>query len=199
MFETLNKKYNLIEQNIDPFEDYKVPNKIIVHDGICHADDVICVWLLQQINPEIEIVRTRNDEVIKAGLIDPNIIVADVGFGFYDHHQKDSAIYVTPDNANKYAACGLIWKIWGETIVDKWMANGTLEAKYENSVGKVYQQFLSYVIRPIEIKDTTYGHENVPENFWESELLRDLTDEYISALTNESDTCSDILYNICKS
>jgi hypothetical protein len=41
-------------------------------------------------------------------------------------------------------------------------------------------------------------HKNVPEDFFDSELIRELTDEYIDELTNEADDLSDILYNICK-
>ena len=174
MFETYNKKYNLLEKNIDPLEDHSVPAKIIVHDGICHADDVMAVWLLQQINPEIEIIRTRQRTIIESGLKDPYTVVADVGFGFYDHHQKDSAVYDNSDIANKYAACGLVWKIWGETIVNKWIAASFLPIKYESSIKTVYQLFLNYVIRPIEIKDTTYGYENVPEKY----LTKDIYGSY---------------------
>jgi uncharacterized UPF0160 family protein len=66
--------------------------KIITHDGIFHADDVMAVALLQVfIDKSIPLVRTRN--ITEEDILDPKVWIVDVGgmydttLGLYDHHQ----------------------------------------------------------------------------------------------------------------
>ena len=58
--------------------------RMAVHNGIFHADDVFGVALMQSIYNDLEIIRTRDDELIKTC-----DIVSDVGNGKYDHHHVD--------------------------------------------------------------------------------------------------------------
>ena len=82
--------------------------KIAVHNGIFHADDVLCVAMLAHEYgiENIEVVRTRDksilntcDYVLDVGGID-EITNEHV---FLDHHQLDSQYY---DNGVKMSACG---------------------------------------------------------------------------------------------
>ena len=102
--------------------------KIITHNGGFHADDVFAVatiklWL-EKTNPpglffknEIEVIRTRNPEVIAKG-----DFVVDLGGGYqptkkiFDHHQKGGA----GERANgiPYSSFGLVWKEYGEILCD---------------------------------------------------------------------------------
>ena len=66
-----------------------VINKIIVHGGVFHADDVFCVALARIINPDCEV-----DRVFKIpDGVDVNAtsgtVVADIGDGIFDHHHGD--------------------------------------------------------------------------------------------------------------
>ncbi|MGM5488331.1 MAG: MYG1 family protein [Nanobdellota archaeon] len=89
--------------------------KIAVHDGKFHADDVFACAILRLLNPNTEIIRTRNEELI--GSAD---IRVDVGRKYnpetldFDHHQKDSPVR---ENEIPYAAAGLIWKHFGRQLV----------------------------------------------------------------------------------
>lgn len=81
---------------------------IVLHDGIFHADDVVCAALFQikYGKDNCEIIRTRNQEKIESA-----DIVADVGMVYnpesnrFDHHQADVPVYA---NGVKYAACGMV-------------------------------------------------------------------------------------------
>ena len=76
-------------------------NKLITHGGVFHADDVLCAAIMQKINPDIEIERTfRVPENLPQ-----DVIVADIGGGKYDHHQKDAKVR---EDGRKYAAIGLL-------------------------------------------------------------------------------------------
>lgn len=90
-----------------------IPDKMIVHDGKMHADDIFAAALARYINPNIKIIRTREIPEGFDGLI------ADVGNGRYDHHQ-DKKYRVNTNtgenyiddygNIKTYAAFGLLAK-----------------------------------------------------------------------------------------
>lgn len=90
-----------------------VPNKIIVHDGKMHSDDIFAAALARYVNPKIKIIRTRNIPEDFDGLI------ADVGDTRWDHH-KDRIYRINKNtgetyidkygNIETYAAFGLLAK-----------------------------------------------------------------------------------------
>ena len=79
------------------------------HGGMFHADDVFATALLKIINPDIRIFRGFTVPENFSG------IVYDVGRGKYDHHQQDSRVR---ENGVPYAAFGLLWEQFGETVLD---------------------------------------------------------------------------------
>lgn len=98
-------------------------NKIYVHGGIFHADDAMCVALMKYLNKDISVQR-----VFKAPeTIGDNEIIADIGGGRYDHHQKDAEL--RPDGS-KYAACGLIFRDFADKIFTTQKGIDAFERKY---------------------------------------------------------------------
>ena len=84
----------------------------LTHAGVFHADDVFSAALLRILNPDITILR-----VLKVpDNITDNTIVFDIGFGRYDHHQKDAEVRT---NGIKYAAFGLLWREFGHFILSQ--------------------------------------------------------------------------------
>jgi uncharacterized UPF0160 family protein len=83
--------------------------KIIVHGGIFHADDVLCVAMMRHINPSIKAERLFNVDGLDtdAVVFESDTIVADIGGGRYDHHQVDGAVR---SDGRKRAACGLLFE-----------------------------------------------------------------------------------------
>lgn len=79
---------------------------VITHDGIFHADEVTAVALIKMFNPEIQIVRSRDKNIIALGKGEATTIVLDTGgeFNFeklnFDHHQDLSL----------RSSAGLIWE-----------------------------------------------------------------------------------------
>lgn len=93
---------------------------IATHNGSFHADDVFAVaalklYLAGQGEDEVEIIRTRDGEVIAdcdyaldvGGVHDP-------AAGRFDHHQKEES--GQRENGVPYAAFGLIWQKYGTDI-----------------------------------------------------------------------------------
>lgn len=94
-------------------------NKLITHNADFHADDVFATAtlfiLLDKEQKEYEVIRTRDEEIIKTG-----DYVYDVG-GIYDpashrfdHHQAGGS--GVRENGIPYAAFGLVWKEFGEKV-----------------------------------------------------------------------------------
>lgn len=82
------------------------------HNGRFHPDDVFSGALLRRIFPEIEIIRTRDEAVIRqadivfdvGGLYDP-------GLKRFDHHQLNAP---ERGDGSLYSAFGLLWREYGE-------------------------------------------------------------------------------------
>ena len=139
-------------------------DRLIVHNGVYHADDVLVAAMLKNINPDISIVRTRTPAILDEGLGNPLTIVADVGMERFDHHQDDAMVR---DNGNKYAACGLIFEAYPE-IADQ-IPEGERQA------------FMAEVLSPVQDHDNGIGNENEPDP---------LTDFVSSSLPNWEENVS---------
>lgn len=85
---------------------------LITHGGVFHADEVLATVILKKVFGDITVCRTF--KVPEEGLAD-NVIVYDIGFGKYDHHQKGGN--GSRENGVPYAAVGLIWKDYGHKVV----------------------------------------------------------------------------------
>ena len=91
--------------------------KVATHDGSFHADEVFAVAALGLLGEPLEVVRSRDPEVI--GAADVRV---DVGFrhepetGDYDHHQR--GFDLQRPNGIGYAAFGLVWREFGARICE---------------------------------------------------------------------------------
>ncbi len=87
----------------------------VTHSGDFHSDDIFASAVLRMVYPEIEIVRSREKDVIEKA-----DIVFDVGQVYdpekkrFDHHQKGGA--GARSNGIGYASFGLVWKEYGERL-----------------------------------------------------------------------------------
>ncbi|MBN1644556.1 MYG1 family protein [Candidatus Woesearchaeota archaeon] len=88
---------------------------VAVHNGNFHSDDVFAVAALKMIDPDLQVVRTRNPDDISSA--DARV---DVGGEYdhekrsYDHHQRGGA--GERENGIAYSSFGLVWKHYGAEI-----------------------------------------------------------------------------------
>lgn len=106
---------------------------LYTHTGTFHADDVFSTALLLLIYPNSEIKRVS----VVPEQIEPNAIVYDIGFGRFDHHQKNKEYR---ENGIPYAAFGLLWRRFG---------------KYIFSENKSIQRFDEEFVQPLDLTDNT--------------------------------------------
>lgn len=104
---------------MDNQEKKKLGKKLITHDGSFHADDIFAAatlsLLLGKEGAPFEIIRTRDEEVIKSGdyVFDVGG-VDDSGKNLFDHHQPGGA--GKRPNGIEYASFGLVWKKFGDAV-----------------------------------------------------------------------------------
>lgn len=110
-------------------------SKLIVHDGVFHADDVLCAAMAKSLNPDVWIQRTRRLDPMDIELNGNGVYIADVGGGKYDHHQPDAAVR---EDGAKYAACGLLYEEWKDAL-------------FNTKEGQQY--FEDTYVKPIEVTD----------------------------------------------
>jgi len=95
---------------------FKKVKTIAVHNGSFHSDEVFAIAILKLINPTFKVIRTRDEDKLKS--VDMRIDVGGVynekTFDF-DHHQESFS--EIRENKIPYAACGLIWKHFGNILV----------------------------------------------------------------------------------
>lgn len=84
---------------------------VITHGGIFHCDEVLATVILSKVFGKLNVLRTFK---VPENVGD-EVIVYDIGFGKFDHHQKGGN--GARENGVPYAACGLIWKEFGHNIV----------------------------------------------------------------------------------
>ena len=84
----------------------------ITHSGTMHADEVFATAFLDMYLGERTVFRTNN----VPDIINPNILVYDVGRGKYDHHQLDA---LKRENNITYSSFGLLWKDFGRDFLKK--------------------------------------------------------------------------------
>ena len=85
-------------------------DKAFTHGGVFHADDVFAAAMLRIIKPGIIIERGNTVPEDYDGL------VFDIGFGEFDHHQKDKRVR---ENGVYYAAFGLLWEKYGSMLMNE--------------------------------------------------------------------------------
>ncbi len=85
------------------------------HTGIFHGDDVIAAVILELYKKLLgeELILCRTARVPEE--LSKDIIVFDIGFGPFDHHQKGGN--GCRSNGVPYASAGLIWREYGPAIV----------------------------------------------------------------------------------
>lgn len=92
----------------------------ITHSGTFHADEVMSSVILLNKFGSLNLYRCNKPT-------NKDAFIYDVGFGEFDHHALDFDLI--RDNGIKYASCGLIWKTYGNDIIEKLNIEDVLQFK----------------------------------------------------------------------
>lgn len=120
---------------------------IVTHDGTFHADEVFAIAFLRKfvLSKSIEIIRTRDEAILRNSINDRKCFVIDVGRKFddknknFDHHQR--FFKESWEDGIVLSSCGLIWQ---------WMKKKGYLKKYSNYV---LTNIEKKVIKKIDLHD----------------------------------------------
>jgi uncharacterized UPF0160 family protein len=93
--------------------------RLITHDGMFHADEVLATVVLGTIFDEAELIRTRDPQILSTA--GPESVLYDVGSAYdpdrnrFDHHQPGAP---TRQDGSPYSAFGLVWARYGAEYLD---------------------------------------------------------------------------------
>jgi uncharacterized UPF0160 family protein len=150
--------------------------KVATHPGNFHADDVFAVAALGLAAGPLEIVRSREDEVLAAA--DARVDVggrSDPATGDFDHHQKGGA--GERPNGIGYASFGLVWRHHGAELAGSAEAAAAIDERLvqgidANDTGQTITESLVGGIRPM----TVSGVIAAMNPAWDEELTPDEED-----------------------
>lgn len=149
-----------------------IPNSIAVHDEAFHADDVFAVAMMQLINPDIRIVRTRDPEVLATA--DIRVDVGDVynGETDFDHHQIDGKrnvqIFFNRQQMDgpKLSGFGLLYEKFGHELIHRViMAKFNTVVEHINNksfyspANVIFDSVQRHLVIPVDIEDN--GEQSV--------------------------------------
>ena len=83
-------------------------NKIVIHSGHFHSDEVFACAIIKYFFGDIEIIRTRNEELLESYKRDENVFVVDVG-GIYQPYRKN---FDHHQDLELSSAAGLVWSYY---------------------------------------------------------------------------------------
>jgi uncharacterized UPF0160 family protein len=149
----------------------KIIMKVASHDGRFHADEIFALAVLKLIYPDLEIVRSRDENVYKKA-----DIIVDVGHVYdpenliFDHHQRSFSH--KRESGIPYASFGLVWQKYGELL-----CKSTEPSEYIDSV---IVQAIDADDNGIEIFETTFDGIK-------SQTLSDIIESFVPRYVNDDD------------
>jgi uncharacterized UPF0160 family protein len=129
--------------------------KVATHPGNLHADEAFAVAVLGLVQGDLEVVRTRDPEVLAAA--DARVDVGgrdDPSAGDFDHHQKGGA--GARPNGIRYASFGLVWRRYGAELAGSEEAARAIDERLvqgvdANDAGQEITDSLVGDIRPMSV------------------------------------------------
>ena len=145
----------------------KTITKAITHGGKFHTDDVLSTVLIKMLNPNIVIERVNEYEGDDS---DENVIVYDIGFGEFDHHQQSNEVNKF---GHKYSAFGKLWTVYGKEL---------LEQKGFKKIEDAYSTFYRFYVDKVDQGDNE-SYRNV-KHFIENSLIIEFNPKWYEASSN---------------
>ena len=143
-----------------------IPSSMAVHDEAFHADDVFAVAMMQLINPNITVVRTRDPSVLATA--DIRVDVGDFynGETDFDHHKVDSKRYPPilfnrqQMNGPRLSGFGLLYEKFGNELIHRVIMskfNNVVEhindKSFYSPAQKIFESVQRQLVIPIDIED----------------------------------------------
>lgn len=136
---------------------------VITHDGCFHTDEVVASMLLDLYFNGIDLIRTRDENIINNT---ENAIIVDVGGRYdgirrFDHHQYPNEHGFSerwePTSKVPLSSAGMVWKHFGERLIKKIFPDTS-----NDDVNKIYIKMYNNFFMEIDANDN--GVDQYPSN-----------------------------------
>lgn len=110
-------------------------DRIGTHDGTFHCDEALACFMLQQLHPQAQIVRTRD-----AAKLQELPCVVDVGAVYdlaqlrFDHHQRGFIETLSEKHVTKLSSAGLVYKHFGKSVIEALLSKSAATTPAASSV-----------------------------------------------------------------
>lgn len=148
--------------------------KIATHNGKFHVDEVCAYAMLNYLIPNNVLIRTRDPVVMQN-----SDFVIDVGQIYdhdkcrYDHHQSTFNVPFNDKSYIKLSASGLIYKHYGQLLIDKYCQSKNIIAPTNAHIDLYYRFF-------IEIDAFDNGIRQYSDNFYDQLDNKTITQKFYS-------------------
>jgi len=140
--------------------------RIVTHSGPFHADDVFAVALIEKAEmATLQVMRTRDKNILEAGKADPHTILVDVGGeynpsqGLFDHHFVGSPV----ENGVPLASAGMVLNWYGHHTSEGWLVDVVRNIDATDNGVKVPDWSLSLTLHKCNPVDGTSFDERFDE------------------------------------
>lgn len=143
-----------------------IPNSMAVHDEAFHADDVFAVAMMQLINPNITVTRTRDPAVLSTADIRVDVGDHYNGETDFDHHKVDSKRYPPilfnrqQMNGPRLSGFGMLYEKFGNELIHRVVMdkfNTVVEHINDKSLyspaKRIFDNVQRQLVIPIDIED----------------------------------------------
>ena len=104
----------MFDNQAKTLEEIKHAKELYIHQDPFHMDDIMCVAFIKKLNPNIKIIRDR-DNIPK----DTTGIICDCFGGFFDHHFQNKKDIKRRENGTKLASIGCLSQVVGKELFSK--------------------------------------------------------------------------------
>ncbi|MBR4454927.1 MAG: MYG1 family protein [Solobacterium sp.] len=156
---------------------------LFTHDGQFHADEVFATAMFSIMAEEINVVRGGDADIPEDA---SDWIIYDIGGGELDHHSPENKETngTHPGTAIPYAACGLVWRKYGQEVLE------ALDCE-ERYIDRVMTRVERTLILGIDAKDNEFNP--VRESLDGIPNLTDAQKEDVLRAARNSLTITDII------
>lgn len=156
------------------------------HNGIFHCDELVAIAILAILTKkdgDLKVIRSRDIDFLERNVD----LLVDIGGGEYDHHQKGGN--GKRDNGVMYASAGLIWKDYGQKIIDN-VSKGLLKTK---EISFIFNEIDKNIIQNVDMVDNGQFTTNQQFSFIKSFLPKWNSNEDYDLKFQE---CVNVIYEI---
>lgn len=149
---------------------------LVTHDATFHADEVVAsviAALYLNLSKGLNVVKICRTSYVPKDL-NEEVIVYDVGGGRFDHHNIKDSIFKVRRNGVPYAAAGLIWRTFGNELIQNTPDDRAVWFEVERKLIRGIDAIDNGTLPPVDYPASAMSISNVISSFnpnWDDDII----------------------------